>query len=138
MFINVTDLKESTPPCSRIMPGALIKTDNKWGHEMIAGPCAWGRQVVAHNEPGAGKHLEMLDTAVQRYSITEIVAPINDAHGAETWARMADELGEPWAVLDNCQHSARKAYYGVPSSPTVNVLVAAGVLGLLLFTASRN
>jgi hypothetical protein len=33
--------------------------------------------------------------------------------------RMEQQLGEPWKALDNCQHAARKAYYGVPDSPAV-------------------
>jgi hypothetical protein len=127
----------SNPPL--VPPGSLIKTNSKFGHELIAGPLVGNQQVVGHKEPGAGTHLEWIDSAAQRYRFTEIVAPVNDYHGAVSWQRLQRQLGEQWAALDNCQHTAREAYYGVPDSPAVTtVVVGAGVSLFLLWLANRN
>jgi len=77
-------------------------------------------KFVGHKEPGAGTHVETIDSAAQRYESTEAVAPVNNHHGAVSWSRMELQLGEQWAALDNCQHAARKSYYGVPGSPAVS------------------
>lgn len=118
--------------------GSLIKTNSKFGHELIAGPLVGNQQVVGHKEPGTGVHLEWMDSAAQRYRFTEIVAPVNEYHGAVSWQRLQQQLGEPWAALDNCQHTAREAYFGVPDSPTANGMAVAGGLLFLLWLANRN
>jgi len=35
-----------------IPTGSLIKTNSKFGHELVAGPVVGTRQVVGHKEPG--------------------------------------------------------------------------------------
>ena len=118
--------------------GSLIKTSSKFGHELIAGPLIDGCQVVLHKEPGKGTRVEAIDSAAQRYQFTEIQTPVSDYHGAAALWRVEQRLGEPWAALDNCQHTARGAYYGVPDSPTVNVMAGAAGFLLLLWLANEN
>jgi len=133
------DLNQPATTIPLIPTGSLIKTSSKLGHELIAGPLVGNQQVVGHKEPGLGAHVELIDTAAQRYPFTEIVAPINDFHGALSWSRMEQQIGDQWAGFDNCQHSARKAYYGVPSSPTVNRIAGVGASCLLLlWLANRD
>jgi hypothetical protein len=131
------DLREPDSRLPLLPTGSLIRTASKFGHELIAGPLVGNQQVVLHKEPGIGTHVEPIDSAAQRYSFTEVQAPVSDHHAALSLWRMEQQLGEPWAALDNCQHAARKAYFGVPDSPTVTAaVVGAGVL--LLWLANRN
>jgi hypothetical protein len=51
---------------------------------------------------------------------------------------MALQLGEQWSPFDNCQHAARRAYAGQADSPTLNMLVVAGTLVLLVAQANRD
>jgi hypothetical protein len=132
------NLGEPSPAIPLLPTGSLIMTNNKFGHEMIAGPLVGDQQLVGHKEPGIGLHLEPIESAMQRYPFTAIQAPVSDYHGALSWVRMEQQVGEEWTPFDNCQHAAREAYYGVPNSPTVNGLaVGAGCL-FLLWLASRN
>jgi hypothetical protein len=132
------DLRKPVSSLPLVPTGSLIKTNSKFGHELIAGPLVGNQQFVGHKEPGAGTHVEAIDSAAQRYQFIEIIAPVNDYHGAVSWSRLEQQLGEPWAALDNCQHTARESYYGVPDSPAVTGLaVGAGCLFLLWF-AGRN
>ncbi len=118
--------------------GSLIKTSSKLGHELIAGPLVGGQQVVGHKEPSAGTHVEWINSAALRYQFTEIVAPVDSYHGIVSWQRLEQQLGNQWAGLDNCQHTARRAYYGKPDSPTVNGLAIVGGIAFLLWAASRD
>jgi hypothetical protein len=119
--------------------GSLIRTNSKFGHELIAGPLIGNQQIVGHKEPGAGTHVEWIDSAALRYQFTEVMAPVNDYHGAVSWCRLEQQLGEPWAALDNCQHAAREAYYGVSDSPAVTtVVIGAGLSFALLWLANRR
>jgi len=127
-FINLNEPAASFP---RVPTGSLIKTNNKFGHELIAGPLVDGQQVVGHKEPGVGTHIELIDEAAQRYPFAEIVAPVNDYHGAASWWRMEQQLGEQWDLLNNCQHGARRAYYGRAESPSLLGWGAAAGLALL-------
>lgn len=125
-------------PKPLLPPGSLIQTTSKFGHELIAGPMVGNRQVVGHSEPGMGTHVEWMDNAAQRYQFTAALAPVNDHHASASWRRLAQQVGEPWAVGDNCQHTAREAYFGIADSPTVNgIAVGAGAL-LLLLLANRD
>ena len=128
-FVN---LNQSTCKRRFVPTGSLITSHSKFGHELIAGPVVGGRQVVGHSEP-AGNQVEWIDSAAQRYPFKEIVAPVNNRLGNVAWQRMVQQLANPWAVLDNCQHKARRAYYGTPSSPTDGVLLVGG--GALLLWA---
>lgn len=124
------------PPASTIplMPtGSLIKTRSKFGHELIAGPLFDNKQMVLHKEQGVGIHMEPIDSAAQRYQFTEYIEPVNIQHGIDSWMRMTQQVGRPWALFDNCQHAARQAYYGKPDSPAVTGLaLTAGCLALFL------
>ena len=132
------DLRKPVSSLPLVPTGSLIKTNSKFGHELIAGPFVGNQQFVGHTEPGAGTHVEAIDSAAQRYQFTEIIAPVNDYHGAVSWSRLEQQLGGPWAALDNCQHTARESYYGVPDSPAVTGLaVGAGCL-FLIWLAGRN
>src|SRR6266436_180784 len=125
----IVDLRKPTSIFPLVPTGSLIKTNSKFGHELIAGPVVGNQQVVAHKEPGVGTHVEWIDSAAQRYQFIEIVAPVNNDHGALSWGSMEQQVGEPWAALENCQHAAREAYYGVPDSPIVNgIALGAGCL----------
>lgn len=127
----------SRPPL--VPTGSLIRTNSKFGHELIAGPLIGNQQVVGHKEPGSGTHIEWMESAARRYPFTEIVSPVNDYHGAVSWQRLEQQLGEQWAALDNCQHTAREAYYGVPDSPAVtSIVVGTGLSLFLLWLAKRN
>jgi hypothetical protein len=133
------DLRKQVSSLPLVPTGSLIKTASKFGHELIAGPLVGNQQVVLHKEPGIGTHVEPIDSAAQRYPFTEVQAPVNDYHAALSLWRMEQQIGEQWAALDNCQHAARKAYYGVPDSPAVTtVVVGAGVSLFLLWLANRN
>ncbi len=120
-----------------IPTGSLIKTSSKFGHELIAGPLVNNRQTVLHKEQGVGIHMEPIDSAAQRYAFTEIMEPVNLQHGMDSWSRMERQVGRPWALLDNCQHAARQAYYGKAHSPAVTGLAVVSCLALLLL-ATRD
>jgi hypothetical protein len=138
VLLMYVDLRKPALRLPLVPTGSLIKTGSKFGHELIAGPLVGNQQVVLPKEPGVGTHVEPIDSAAQRYPFTEVQAPVNDYHAALSLWRMEQQLGDPWAALDNCQHSARKAYYGVPDSPAVTGLaVGAGCL-FLLWLAGRN
>jgi hypothetical protein len=133
-FVN---LNQPTRQRQFVPTGSLVKSRGKFGHEMIAGPVLGDRQVVAHSEP-AGNHVEWIDSAARRYPFAQVLPPANDQHGAAVWEGMVHELDNPWAVLDNCQHKARKAYYGTPSSPTVDGVLLFGSGALLLWAVFRR
>ena len=114
--------------------GALIRSNH---HEMIAGPVVGDRQVLAHSEP-AGNSVEWMESAAQRYPFTGITPPADEYHGAVAWQRMVQQLNNPWAVLDNCQHKARRAYYGVASSPTLDGVLLVGGGALLVWAIFRE
>lgn len=118
--------------------GSLIGTNSKFGHELIAGPVIGDQQVVGHKEPGFGTHLEMIDSAAQRHPFTQILPPISNDHGVMSWSRMERQLGEQWGPLDNCQHAAREAYYGVRDSPTVTGIAVVGLTVFFLWLANQN
>jgi hypothetical protein len=118
--------------------GLLIKTGSKLGHESVAGPLAGNRQVVGHKEPGIGTLVEFIDIAAQRYRFTEVQPPLNDVHGVISWSRMEQQVGDRWGAFDNCQHAARKAYYGRPASPAVAGLAVGAAGLLLLWLANRD
>jgi hypothetical protein len=127
------------PPAFPLLPtGSLIKTNSKFGHELIAGPIIGNRQVVGHKEPGGRTRAEVIDSASRRYQFTEIVAPVNSDHGAVSWSRMEQQFGEQWDPFDNCQHAARNAYYGVPDSPTLTGVAVGATLLFLLWRANQN
>jgi hypothetical protein len=131
------DLRQPALTFPLIPTGSLIQTNSKLGHELIAGPVVGNQQVVGHKEPGPGAYPEYIGSAMQRYQITRVIPPVSNGHGMASWQRMEQQFGDPWANLDNCQHAARKAYYGVPDSPTVNgIALGAGLC--LLWLASRN
>ena len=115
--------------------GSIIKTDSKWGHELIAGPFLEGQQLVGHGEPGIGKHPETFDSAAQRYNFTGYVPPVSEEHGAESWNGMVAQFGEPWLPFDHCRDAASKAYYGRPESPFYVAVVGVAVFFWLI---SRN
>ena len=134
----IVNLYPPVPSSPLIPTGSLIRTNNKFGHEMIAGPLLNNRQTVLHKEPGVGIHMEPMDAAAQRYPFTEIIPPVSAQHGIESWMRMEEQAPRPWALLDNCQHAARQAYYGKPDSPAVNgAMVGFGLLALLML-ANRD
>jgi hypothetical protein len=133
-FVN---LNQSTCKRRFVPTGSLITSHSKFGHELIAGPVVGGRQVVGHSEP-AGNHVEWMDSAAQRYPFAQVLPPVNDQHGAVAWEGMVQQLDNPWAVLDNCQHKARRAYYGLPSSPFVDGVLIAGGFVFLLWAVGRH
>jgi hypothetical protein len=131
------DLRQPALTFPLIPTGSLIQTNSKLGHELIAGPVVGNQQVVGHKEPSPGAYPEYIGSAMQRYQITRVIPPVSNEHGMVSWQRMEQQFGDPWAALDNCQHAARKAYYGRPDSPTVNgIALGAGLC--LLWLASRN
>ncbi|HLK21215.1 MAG TPA: hypothetical protein VKT81_19830 [Bryobacteraceae bacterium] len=108
-----------TPPAFPLFPtGSLLQTNSKFGHELIVGPVVGDHQIVGHKEPGLGACPEYLASVMQRYQITNVIPPVSNEHGLVTWQRKAQQFGDPWAPLDNCQHGARRAYYGKAESPT--------------------
>jgi hypothetical protein len=126
------------PPSIPLMPtGSLIKTNSKFGHELIAGPMVNNQQTVLHKEQGIGIHMEPIEAAAKRYNFTGFTPPVNLQHGMESWSRMTQQVGRPWAALDNCQHAARFAYYGVADSPAVNTATVLGVV-LLIWLGSQD
>jgi hypothetical protein len=131
------DLRQPALTFPVIPMGSLIQTNSKLGHELVAGPVVGNQQVVGHKEPGPGAYPEYIGSAVQRYQITRVIPPVSSEHGMVSWQRMEQQFGDPWAALDNCQHAARKAYYGRPDSPTVTGF-AFGAGLLLLWLANRN
>lgn len=118
--------------------GSLLQTNSKLGHELIAGPLVGNQQIVGHKEPGPGAYPEHIESVVQRYQITNVIPPVSDEHGIVAWQRMADQFGDPWAALDNCQHGARRAYYGKAESPTATVIGIAAVLAGLWWLGSQE
>ena len=134
-IINFTQPSRAFP---LIPTGSLIQTNSKLGHELIAGPVVGTQQVVGHKEPGVGTCPEYVGSALQRYQFTRVIPPVSNEHGMESWRRMEQQFGNSWAALDNCQHSARRSYYGVPSSPTVEGLALVSACALLLWTASQE
>lgn len=56
---------------------------------------------------------------MERYEITLVTPPVSYEHGMASWARMEQQFGQSWELVDNCQHGARRAYYGVAESPTL-------------------
>jgi hypothetical protein len=123
------DLRKPVQAFPLIPTGSLIQTNSKLGHELIAGPIVGNQQVVGHKEPGPGAHPEYIGSAAQRYQFTRVIPPVSNEHGVISWQRMTQQFGDQWAALDNCQHGARRAYYGRAESPT---LVGLGVAGLAL------
>jgi hypothetical protein len=134
----LVDLRPQRPTFPLIPTGSLIQSNSKMGHEIVAGPLYQGRQVVGHSEPGAGVHLEFIDCAAGRYQFTNILPPVSNQHGAQSWARLTNQLGDPWAALDNCQHTAREAYYGEASSPVAAGIGIAAVLAGLWWFGNRD
>jgi hypothetical protein len=113
---------------NRLIPtGSLLQSHSKLDHEMIAGPILNGEQFVAHKEPEGGCLIESLQSALQRYPLKAVIPPVSNQHGVVAWNRMAAQVGEPWSVLDNCQHAARRAYAGQADSPTLNAALAISV-----------
>jgi len=61
---DASDLRQvASPP---VPTGSLVKTNSKFGHELIAGPVVGNQQVVGQKEPGAGTHVEPIDNAARR------------------------------------------------------------------------
>jgi hypothetical protein len=136
MLIN---LNQPSPALPLIPTGSLIKTNSKFGHELIAGPIVNNKQTVLHKEQGVGIHMEPIDSAAQRYPFTEIIEPVDIQHGLDSWSRMEQQFGRPWTLLDNCQHAARQAYYAEADSPAVTgVVLGTGVSLFLLWLFNRN
>ena len=127
--LALINLNQSPPALPLIPTGSLLQTSSKLGHELIAGPLVGNQQIVGHKEPGPGAYPEYIGSAVQRYQITNVIPPVSNQHGLLAWQRMADQFGDPWAAFDNCQHGARRAYYGRAESPT---LIGLGLAGLTL------
>lgn len=136
-FVNVRELNPPKRQPQFVPTGSLITSKSKFGHELIAGPVVGDRQVVAHSEP-SGNQVEWIDSAANRYPFAQVVPPADDYHGAIAWQRMIQQQGDPWAVLDNCQHKARRAFYGVPSSPTIDGVLLFGGGALLLWAIFRD
>lgn len=105
-----------------IATGSLIDTNSKFGHELIAGPLLNNQQMVLHKEQKIGGQIELLENAAQRYNFTEIVEPKSIEYGMQSFERMRQKMGSEWALLDNCQHAARYAFYGQVDSPSINGL----------------
>ena len=124
-----------------IPPGSLIEAQGKvWGHEMIAvGRCPHGRELVSHNEPVTGHHLEPLDVVCNRYAIQRISPPVNQSHQAAVLSRDALLIGSGYsAPFKNCQHDARYAYVGVATSPTASAVLGLLIGGAVLYAATRD
>ena len=93
-----------TPPVPAHPPiptGSLIRSNSKFGHELIAGPLVNNRQTALHKEQGIGVHLEPMETAAERYPFIEIIPPVSTEHGIEAWKRMEQQAHRPWALHDN-------------------------------------
>ena len=135
MLIN---FNQSTSLLPLIPTGSLIRSNSKFGHELIAGPLVNNKQTVLHKEQGVGIHMEPIDSAAQRYRFAEIIEPVSFEHGMDSWSRMEQQFGRPRTLLDNCQHAARHAYYGQADSPAVTAIVVGGVSLFVLWLASRR
>jgi hypothetical protein len=129
----IHDLTPSVSDFPLIPTGSLIRSNSKFGHELIAGPLVNNKQTVLHKEQNVGVHMEPMDEAAQRYPFAEIIPPVSIEHGLESWRRMEQQVHRPWTLLDNCQHAARHAYYGRAYSPAVNNAAVVCVLALLIF-----
>jgi hypothetical protein len=134
-FVNLNLFEPDVP---MIPLGSLMQADSKLGHELIAGPLVGYEQVVGHKEFGAGAYPEYIGSALQRYQITRVIAPVSNEHGMISWQRMEQQFGDPWVASDNCQHAARRAYYGAPHSPTLNGIALVGAAALLLWVTTAG
>jgi hypothetical protein len=94
MLIN---LKQPASARPLIPTGSLIKSNSKFGHEMIARPLVNNKQTALHKEQRVGIHMELIDSAAQRYPFTEVIAPVDIQHGLDSWSRMETAV---WPPLD--------------------------------------
>jgi hypothetical protein len=125
-------LMMNSPLYPFLRTGSLVRTNSFLGHELIAGPVIGNQQYMWHSEPKVGTHAEPVESVLRRYSVSEVHPPANDFHGTLSLARIESQAGRPWAMLDNCQHRAREAYFGTATSPTANGIALAVGIGLFI------